>query len=91
VNSICIRENSIVFCEYIDYPKDVSKLCFNDKKNKGGDICMTKKVVSRKIAELVATSLNKLLVLEANSASCLVLYEPKVPNRLEKYRKGKTQ
>lgn len=52
---------------------------------------MTKKVVSRKIAELVATSLNKLLVLEANSASCLVLYEPKVPNRLEKYRKGKTQ
>nr|WP_288741468.1 cyclic lactone autoinducer peptide [uncultured Mediterraneibacter sp.] len=50
-----------------------------------------KKVISKKVAKLVATSLSKLLVLEANSTSCLVLYEPRTPNKLERYRKGKTQ
>lgn len=45
--------------------------------------------VSRSIAKGVATVLNVLLYVDANSSSCFVAYQPKIPKELAKYRRSK--
>lgn len=43
----------------------------------------------KKKAEFAKKILNKILVLEANSNSCIVAYQPKTPSRLEKFKNAK--
>lgn len=41
------------------------------------------------VAKLVKNTLNKVLSVEANSNSCVLVYQPKVPKSLEKFKNGK--
>lgn len=41
----------------------------------------------KKIAKAIAATLEKVLQIEANSTSCLIIYQPKMPDNLRKYRK----
>lgn len=52
---------------------------------------MSKKVESlmKPIAKGTVSALNKVLRMEANSASCMIVYQPKAPKGLEKFRSGK--
>ncbi len=43
------------------------------------------------MAKIVTGLLNKMLVLDANSTSCIVVYQPKVPEKLKEFRNGKSQ
>ena len=42
-----------------------------------------------KSAKLMAKALDGVLRAEANSTSCFIVYQPKAPKSLEKFRKGK--
>ena len=44
---------------------------------------------SNKIAKAVVNVLNSVLKTEANSASCCVIYQPKAPKELERFKKKK--
>ena len=44
---------------------------------------------SNKIAKAVVNVLNSVLKTEANSASCCVIYQPKAPKELERFKKIK--
>lgn len=48
-----------------------------------------KSVKDKPIAKGVAMLLNNVLSIEANSASCLIAYEPKAPKSLAKFRRDK--
>lgn len=48
---------------------------------------MKKTDMSKKAPCYVATLLNKMLKVDANSTSCSVVYQPKIPKGIEKYRK----
>lgn len=50
---------------------------------------MRKKKVEKRIAQSVASVLSKVLIVEANSASCIVTYQSKTPKELSKFRKIK--
>lgn len=50
---------------------------------------MREKSLSRQTAKVVAGTLNKMLKVEANSTSCTIVYQPKAPKALERFRKGK--
>lgn len=41
------------------------------------------------VAKSVVKMLNNVLKIDANSTSCVVVYQPKVPKKLEKFRKEK--
>lgn len=43
--------------------------------------------LEKKIAKGTVLVLDTFLKLDANSASCYILYQPKVPKALEKYRR----
>ena len=41
------------------------------------------------MAKFVTGALNKVLKVEANSTSCRIIYQPKAPKALERFRNGK--
>lgn len=43
------------------------------------------------MAKMVVGLLNKMIVLDANSTSCLVVYQPKAPEKLKQFRKDKSR
>lgn len=50
---------------------------------------MTKKNLGKQAAKGVAAALDTILKTEANSTSCIVVYQPKAPKELARYRKSK--
>lgn len=48
---------------------------------------MKEKKQSNIMAKGVATVLNKVLKVEANTNSCVVVYQPKAPKALERFKK----
>lgn len=48
---------------------------------------MTNTKLSKASARAVASVLEKVLRVEANSASCIVLHQPKTSQELQKYRR----
>lgn len=50
---------------------------------------MKNKKNAKKVSKCVTSLLEKTLRLEANSTSCIVAFQPKVPEGLEKFRKMK--
>ena len=46
-------------------------------------------ILRRNKAQKVVKILDKILKLEANSASCMFAYEPKAPKELERFKKTK--
>ncbi len=47
-----------------------------------------KKSFSSKMAKVVASMLKTTLIVEANSNSTIITFQPKAPNELEKFRKS---
>lgn len=58
-------------------------------KTKGEIIMKYSKNPSQKIAKTVASILDSVLKTEANSTSCCVIYQPKAPKELERFKKKK--
>lgn len=59
-----------------------------------GDIFVQQKImknkeISKNVSKCVTSILEKTLRLEANSTSCMVAFQPKAPEGLEKFRKMK--
>lgn len=54
-----------------------------------GEEIMTKKNVGKQAAKGVAAALDTMLKADANSASCGIVYQPKAPKELARYRKSK--
>lgn len=50
---------------------------------------MEKKNFSKPAAKAVANVLNGVLRMEANSTSCMVVYQPKAPKELARFRSTK--
>ena len=48
---------------------------------------MIEKRTSKKLAKLVAGTLTKQLRNEANTTSCMFVYQPKAPKELSKFKK----
>ena len=46
---------------------------------------------NKKTAEIARKILNRVLVMEANSNSCIVAYQPKTPKGLDAFRNAKKQ
>lgn len=44
---------------------------------------------SKLVAKRTASALNAFLKMEANSASCLICFQPKAPKELTRYRRTK--
>jgi cyclic lactone autoinducer peptide len=45
--------------------------------------------LTKKVAKKTAKVLDSFLSMDANSASCCIVYQPKAPKELERYRKTK--
>ena len=43
------------------------------------------------IAKMLTGILDKMLVLDANSTSCGLIYQPKTPEKLKQFRDGKSR
>lgn len=50
---------------------------------------MKKERITKKVARGVAATLNTVLRADANSASCVIAYQPKVPKELARFRNDK--
>ena len=50
---------------------------------------MKKNRMDKSLAKSFAVALNNVLKVEANSTSCLIVYQPKVPKELSKFRTNK--
>lgn len=50
---------------------------------------MKQKNVSKTVAKATTNVLNTLLRVEANSASCVLFYQPKAPKELARFRREK--
>lgn len=50
---------------------------------------MNKGDLSKKAARGMVSVLNKMLKVDANSASCIVVHQPKVPEGLDRFKKVK--
>lgn len=50
---------------------------------------MKKEKMSKTVAKGIASALNSMLRIEANSTSCVIAYQPKAPKELEKFRREK--
>lgn len=74
-------ENTI----FIRYYKTVA---INDKFNELGGI-MKQEKFSKKAAKNVRNILNAFLITDANSTSCIFMYQPKPPNELARFKKSK--
>ncbi|GFI22820.1 hypothetical protein IMSAGC011_01596 [Lachnospiraceae bacterium] len=48
-----------------------------------------KNKVSKSIAKGVVSALNTFLRVDANSTSCCIIYQPKAPKELAKFRRAK--
>ena len=48
---------------------------------------MEEKKISKKVAKAMVSVLNSRLKTDANSASCAIVYQPKVPAGLDKFKK----
>ena len=48
---------------------------------------MKSKTLNEKTAEMLAKIATKNLRMEANSASCMVIYQPKAPKELNRFKK----
>ena len=44
-------------------------------------------MLSEKIAKVTAKILEKVLKVEANTASCVLVYEPKIPEEIRRFKK----
>lgn len=53
------------------------------------EMFMHKSIKNKTVAKGVTMLLNNILSIEANSASCLIAYEPKAPKGLSKFRRDK--
>lgn len=42
---------------------------------------------SKKLSDVLTRALDKTLKVEANSASCLIIYQPKAPKALDRFKK----
>lgn len=69
---------------WIYYDKDVK---INDNFERGG--FAMKEKVSKTVAKKAAKVLNSFLRVDANSASCCIVYQPKAPKELAKFRRQK--
>ena len=54
---------------------------------KGGSAM--RKDISKQTAKIVVGTLNKMLRVDANSTSCSVVYQPKAPKSLERFKNEK--
>lgn len=45
--------------------------------------------LAKKIAKTTVSTLDKFLKVDANSTSCCIVYQPKAPKELEKFRRNK--
>lgn len=52
-------------------------------------LSMERKKVSKAVAGVVVHTLNAMLHVDANSTSCMVVYQPKAPKELARYRRKK--
>lgn len=50
---------------------------------------MERKKVSKAVAGAVVHTLNAMLHVDANSTSCLLVYQPKAPKELARFRRKK--
>lgn len=50
---------------------------------------MVKKEITKSVAKGMKSTLDMLLRVEANSTSCIIIYQPKAPKELMKYRRKK--
>lgn len=50
---------------------------------------MKKENVSNSVAKRVVKVLDSMLKVEANSTSCVIVFQPKAPKGLEKFRRDK--
>ena len=50
---------------------------------------MKKEKVTKKVAKGVTNVLNSVLRTEANSTSCVIIYQPKAPKELGRFKKDK--
>lgn len=53
---------------------------------KKGEIALKEKRISKQAAKVVTSTLNKMLKVEANSTSCSIVYQPKAPKALERFK-----
>ena len=56
---------------------------------KGGVFMNTKKNVAGKSAAMTAKVLTKVLKADANSTACCLVYQPKAPKELSRFRRQK--
>lgn len=62
-------------------------IAFDDNYiRKGGGVLEENKIL-KGTTKAVIFALDKLLKVEANTTSCLMLYQPKAPKALERYKK----
>ena len=48
-----------------------------------------KKLVTKSVAKWMKAALDVVLQTEANTASCIIMYQPKAPKELMNYRRNK--
>ena len=58
------------------------------KNTRGDNYGMKKEKITKKAAKGVASVLNSVLRTEANSASCVIIFEPKAPKELSRFKKN---
>lgn len=79
-----IRTKGVEYFKKVGYDV-VAKI--NDKFSRRRKI--VKKEIEKSVAKGLKGMLDKILLREANSASCVILYQPKEPKELMKYRRKK--
>ncbi len=50
---------------------------------------MEKTTISKSSAKAVASTLERMLHIEANTSSCILLHQPKAPKELKQFRRDK--
>ena len=48
-----------------------------------------KEKTKKKLAKVAKATLDSFLTVDANSASCIIMHQPKAPNGLERFKKQK--
>ncbi len=72
------------------HPIGVEKFIFLNYDNtikRKEEVGMERNKISEKVAKQVSKTLNSVLKVEANSTSCVVVYQPKAPKQLDKFRR----
>ena len=93
MHNLPILKNNIPFVQLMSIFEKLSVImeivAFNDIKNKKGGRAMREKSLSKQTAKFVTGTLNKMLKVEANSTTCGILFQPKAPKALERFRDHK--